>query len=439
MQDITWMPHQLKILDKAEKYKNNGIFVDMGLGKTFIGAELLYFNATKKSKSLIVCQISKIDDWQNHIAQYYEDDFADFNLRNKLDFNEFLYGDNEIPYVGIINYDLIFRRPELKTLNLCSVLLDESSIIKNSNFKKLSKRTRFFLDIKESVKHFLLLSGTPTNGKYEKLVSQMNLLGWDISEETFYKHYVDYAIDMEEGHPIVKINGYKRVARLKNQMADYGCIFLTSEEAGVNPPQQNDQKHYTKPHSAYWQFVKKSIIEIDGKEIVGDTSLTKRLYERTLCGSYSIYKKDLIRDILLSTDKRALVFYNFNEELFFLRELCIELEKPFFECNGHKKNYTDYMEYENSIILIQYQSGAKGIDLQAANQTIYFTPPESSEDFEQSKKRTHRVGQNAPCFYHYLICKNTIEERIYAALAQQKDYTDELFRKENEKNGYYNY
>ena len=51
-----------------------------------------------------------------------------------------------------------------------------------------------------------------------------------------------------------------------------------------------------------------------------------------------------------------------------------------------------------------------------------------SELFEQSKKRIHRIGQNRPCFYYLLICKNSVEERMLETLEQRRDFTDELFK-----------
>ena len=56
---------------------------------------------------------------------------------------------------------------------------------------------------------------------------------------------------------------------------------------------------------------------------------------------------------------------------------------------------------------------------------MYFTPTLSSELFEQSKKRIHRIGQEQPCFYYQLT--SGIEYRIYDTLAMRKDYTDDLF------------
>ena len=79
-------------------------------------------------------------------------------------------------------------------------------------------------------------------------------------------------------------------------------------------------------------------------------------------------------------------------------------------------------------------NSSRFLNLQKANRVIYFTPPLSSELFEQSKKRIHRIGQNKTCFYYYLVCRGSIEEKIYRTLAKRKDYTDKLFEQE-ENNG----
>ena len=74
-----------------------------------------------------------------------------------------------------------------------------------------------------------------------------------------------------------------------------------------------------------------------------------------------------------------------------------------------------------------------GLNLQKANKIIYFSLTDRSELFEQSKKRIHRIGQNQNCFYYLMMCSGTVEEDILQTLKERKDYTDELFKKYQEK------
>ena len=163
-------------------------------------------------------------------------------------------------------------------------------------------------------------------------------------------------------------------------------------------------------------------------ELVGDTTLTKMLYERQLCGQYNKDKLDAFRDLLESTNDRLIVFYNFNSELNLLEDIAISLNRPISVVNGKSKELGGYENYNDSVTFIQYQAGAMGLNLQKANKIVYFTPPLSSELFEQSKKRIHRIGQSKTCFYYYLTCKNSVEEKIYRTLEMRKDYTEQLFK-----------
>ena len=418
-------PHQAEALETTKDQNRVAYYHDMGLGKTFTGAEKMIRLGGKIN--LVICQKSKIDDWVSHFQEHYSlkaIDLTDKTKDGKRTIDAIMmnikYGTN-VPCVMVINYDLIFRRPELLKMNFDTIMLDESSIIQN----RTSKRSKAILGINS--KNVILLSGTPTGGKYERLWSQIKLLGWDISEKLFMNQFVIYHYEDNEGFPLLIIDGYKNVDRLKRKLREHGAHFLKTEEV-FNLPDQIHNDIYVKTSKEYWKFKKDRIINIDGIDFVGDTTLTKMLYERQLCGLVSKEKLEAFRDIVESTDDRLIVFYNFTSELQQLVKICEGRRKSYV--NGSIKDLTAYEQHNDSITFIQYQAGAMGLNLQKANKIIYFTPPLSSELFEQSKKRIHRIGQDQPCFYYYLICKGSIEERIYKTLSLRRDYTDKLFEEE---------
>lgn len=414
----------------------------MGLGKTFTGAEkMMQLGAMV---NLVICQKSKIDDWiehfkNNYVSQKFPMRNLIFDLTDKKQLDKFMtYIDGFDHKIGIINYELAFRRPELAKLKDFTLMLDESSLIQNEN----SKRSRFILK-KLKPKNVILLSGTPTGGKYERLWSQLHLLGWNISKKLFYSQYVDYHYEDNEGFPLMIIDGYKNEERLKKKMRQYGCNFLKTDDV-FDLPEQIHQTIKVQTTEEYRKFRKECIAQFDlvdyvgyecggeeeytrSIELVGDTTLTKMLYERQLCGQYNKTKLEAFRDLVESTNDRLIVFYNFTAELQSLEDIAISLNRPISVVNGKSKELGGYENYNNSVTFIQYQAGAMGLNLQKANKIIYFTPPLSSELFEQSKKRIHRIGQEKPCFYYYLACKGSIEEKIYRTLAMRKDYTDALF------------
>lgn len=426
-------PHQIKALELTEGFDNCAYYLDMGLGKTFIGSEKLIKYGNKVN--LVVCQKSKINDWMEHFAQYHKYEVCKvFDLTSKKCFENFLYfieyyskhKYDGFPLIGVINYDLIYRRKELLKLSDFTLMLDESSCIKN----KSAKRTKFVLKMKPS--HVILLSGTPSSGKYENMWTQAHLLGWNISEKLFNSHYINFKRIYIGGSYINTIdmkNPYKNEERLKSKLRSYGAIYMKSDDV-IELPEQTFIEVKCKTTKEYTKFSKNEYVILeDGTELIGDSQLNKRLYQRMLCSAYNPNKLQALEDLIDSTQDRIVIFYQFNNELDSVKILCKKKERPISEINGSVKDLSTYEEFDNSITCVQYQSGAMGLNLQKANKIIYFTLPESSDLFEQSKKRIHRIGQSKPCFYYLLICENSIEEDIYERLKQLKNYDDYLFEK----------
>ena len=102
------------------------------------------------------------------------------------------------------------------------------------------------------------------------------------------------------------------------------------------------------------------------------------------------------------------------------------MNRPVSIQSGEVKDLGAYNFKSNSVTFIQYQAGARGGNFQKANKIIYFSLPESWELWEQSQKRIHRMGQERPCFYYWMICPGTVEESIFSTLQMRKDYNDEL-------------
>lgn len=375
----------------------------------------------------MICQKSKIDDWIDHFKDnYYFGEMWTADLTNKRQFETFFkYIEKEKPtglFIGVINYELAFRRPELANLRDFTLMLDESSLIQNEK----AKRSKFILN-KLKPDNVILLSGTPTGGKYERLWSQLRLLGWEISKTAYYNSFIEY--HFEEYAPMVKtmvIDGYKNVDRLKRKMREYGCHFLKTDEV-MDLPEQIFTTIKIPSSKEYRKFKKDRVVGVDTTVLIGDNTLTSMLYERQLCGQYSTDKLKAFRDLLESTEDRLIVFYNFTEEWHKLSAICNELNRPSSIVNGQFKHLSAYDSCSNSVTFIQYQAGAMGLNLQKANKIIYYSPPLSSELYEQSKKRINRIGQERTCYYYNLTVKGSIEQRIYKTLAMRKDFTERLF------------
>lgn len=422
-------PHQEKALEESKGLSRVAYYWDMGLGKTFIGSEKL--SELGAGVNLVVCQKSKIRDWMDHFSAYYKNICTcDLTVKKKYDeFFSLIQSVSGWPYhsplLGVINYDLIWRRKEILNLKNFTLLLDESSLIQNG----AAQRSKFILKL--NPQNVILLSGTPVSGKYENLWTQIHLLGWPISENLYNTQYVNWEkAETEEGLIFRRVNPetpYKNVDRLKSKLREHGAFFLKTEEC-FELPEQNFIPVYVPATKEYKHFRKEKVVMVNGETLVGDHVFKERLYSRQLCGQYNPAKIQAFGDLLESTKDRLIVFYNFNEELNRLKWEAEKRFRPISMINGTIKDLTAYENQSDSVTFVQYQAGAMGLNLQKANKVIYFTLTDKSELFEQSKKRIHRIGQNKPCFYYLLICPHSVEEKILATLEQRRDYTDELFK-----------
>lgn len=121
-------PHQQKALDETADRQRVAYYLDMGLGKTYVGSEKMMQLAAPVN--LIVCQKSKIDDWFNHMVENYAMNhcWLVYNLTDKKDFEWFFKEvenrKSDSPVIcGIINYELLFRRPQLSVLRGFTMML----------------------------------------------------------------------------------------------------------------------------------------------------------------------------------------------------------------------------------------------------------------------------------------------------------------------------
>lgn len=426
------LPFQKEALELAKPFNRCAFYYGLGLGKTYMGAEKL-MNFSNPHK-FIVCQKSKVSDWVTHITQHYNSVTNVLNLRCPKQLTKLNELDRSVGFVAIVNYDMLSKLDNTlkKYAGDMALLLDESSLIKNEK----AKRTKIILNAVTS--QICLLSGTPVGGKYEELLTQANLLGWNISRKEFDDRYIIFTDKAVRGvpFPIKVVVGYKNVEELKRKFKEHGALFKTADEV-INLPAYVDTDICVAPPKAYKDMLKDGVAvvkSVDGNNTLdqyvtfsASTPLAKLSYLRQLSSAYSEDKFAAFKDLLESTEDRVIVFYNFWGEFIRIANACKSLNRPLSYVNGKGSDLTNYRCCSNSVTAIQYQSGAMGLNLQQANKTVFYSPTESYELYEQARGRTRRMGQNQTCFYWRMISSD-IERRIYKALALKQDYTLELFK-----------
>lgn len=428
---------QLEVLSECEGKPHAGLYLGCGAGKTFVGSEKLVSYDTPWN--LLICQKSKVKDWVRHFEAHY----PQLTVTDLTKIGAMTLG-NLRPGIMIINYDLVFRRPILLTLRNFTLMLDESSLIQNSK----AKRTKFILKMKPD--HVVLLSGTPVSGgqldkdegliygKYENLLSQVNLLGWKISKRAYWDRYINWAVRQYGEVRVNEVVGYKRIPELNAKLKDLGCVFRRTDDM-VDLPEYDDQIIYVSRIPEYNKMVRNGIVEVDGDKLIGDLPITKMLRLRQICGHYTKEKLSALADILDSLEnERVVIFYNFNSELARIKGL-IDDSRPVFLMTGEVKTWDEEVwkrpEFNNAVVLCQYQAGSYAHNMQAARYLINFSVTNSAELYEQSRGRIRRNGQVAErVMYYHIVVKDSIEEKELANVKAGLDYTLEDYERDYERN-----
>lgn len=411
--------HQMDVLKQLEPYNKCAMYLDMGLGKSATGAVKA---SSYHIPILIICPKSVIPQWENTFTDWCKD-YQVYNLANKKQLQLFMNNNQDLK-MGVINYESAWRKPELLKLKNYTLILDESQAIANNT----SKQSKGICKLK--FENLILLSGTPcSNARYDKLYTQLKLLGLNMNKRSYEDRYCNF-FDMEKGgvkfRVLSKHSPYKNVDELKNTMRELGCVFMKTDDV-IDLPEQRFIDIPIKPSKYYKTFTKDGYVDCGDVEYLSSSPATDILYLRQLCNSKE--KIETLKTLIESTDDRLIIFYNFNCELELLVQLVSKLKRPLSFINGSEKNLNCYHNDSNSITLVQFQSGSSGVNLQKANKMIYYSPPVKSDFYEQSKKRIHRIGQSSNCCYWKLVTSNSIEQKIYNTLDLKRDYTLKLFEK----------
>lgn len=431
--------YQQESIKKLLNHPKSILGLEAGLGKTITSLAWLEImnNNLPISCNWILCAKSKIKEW--------EEDCAKWNL-NTITLNKSTIKNSEliqknpntIYIVGYHAFANLYKSGNIpQTLNQL-MIFDESQRLNGDN----SNISKSVINLcKDRLPYVMLLSGTLHSTGYHDLANQCTIL--DIVRDKY--HFENKYLIMENrefnGIKTKILSGYKNIDNLILELNNKGSL-ITSKD--IYLPQRTRIEEFI-------EVTKSPEYDILNKHQVIDFYMapnagTKFQGLRMLCSNfiskdkekvhYEPHKKQALKRVLSDSNnnkKRFLIFYNWNEELAQIEDICAELNRPLSYINGSKHNRDNFYKNENGIIAIQYQSGSEGVDgLQIANRVIYYSPTLSGGLFEQSQKRIDRIGQQEnEVYYYYLRTPNTIEEDIYKNLTKYKSYTQKIWENKN--------
>lgn len=328
------------------------------------------------------------------------------------------YYNIEIPY-DIVSYGVLSKKWQL--YKNWFVVFDECHYVKNPT----SQRGKAAIKLTKQSTNFLLLSATPASNGWEDTIAYMIMFGFYKNKTQFLREHAIYEKKYFGPSPVNVIVGWKNQKKLR-QLYQSISIKLSKDEALDLPPIVFENVYF-KPSKEYKTIEKERVLTVDGEQILFDNSMSLQHGLRF----YANQKDKLAYTQMLaeSTEENIVIFYCYQEE----KEQILQSlkDKTIFEVSGKTTKIPDKTEWptlKNSVTLVQYQAGAAGIELQYANIVIFYTPTWSYQDYEQALGRCYRNGQTKKVTVYRYITKNSLEERVYAALSKKKDFTEQLFK-----------
>lgn len=415
--------YQKKIVDSRKDYESHALFMDMGTGKTI--TSLALFEQSGLKKILIICIVSKREDW-------YEEIKTNCNIESTIldkgtTKNKELLKNGSNSY--IVNFESCWRLDK-DLLDLIDedwfIIIDESHKIKNTK----SKIGKFVNKLRTKTYGKCILTGTPQNQGYIDYYNQLRFIDVLMMKEIeFKREYCVYELSSFGGRYVNQLVGYKNTQEL-DRIINENCIFFKRDIKNNMIP--SDIYVNIDKHKSYDKFRKDKVFH----DVIGDSMSAHRMGLRQLCSGFikdipvHNNKKIWLKDFLDNCDDRVVIFYNFNMELEQIKQICEELHKPYSIYNGEFKDLTTFEHHTNVVAICNYASASLGLNnLVLSNICVMYSPTEDYINFTQSRKRIDRLGQTKKPLFYYLQTKNSIETAIYRSLKSGKNFDDKMFEK----------
>jgi hypothetical protein len=279
----------------------------------------------------------------------------------------------------------------------------------------------------------ILLSGTPTPESYCQMYHQVYAIpGNPFAEfKNFYRFAEEYAdIKMKKVNSLFIKDYSHGKEKILEAIKPY-TINYTQKEAGFVVETTEEILEVEMKPSTYKMIERlKRDLVIEGKDevILADTSvklMTKmhQMYSGTI-------KFESGKSMIIDTSKAEFIkenfegckigiFYKFKEELESLKQIFgDELTTDLDEFNTTWKN-----------IALQIVSGREGISLKMAEYLVYYNIDFSATSYWQSRDRMTTRDRLKNQVY-WVFAKDGIENKIYQAVSDKKDYTINHFKKD---------
>lgn len=381
------------------KPKQHLIKADCSAGKTI--CSLLWAKSTGKPSVVVITTAGvrdshgferEIEKFPGAFKNWYES-LKDFTVVSWRGFGKWL----QAHYKELDDYAVIFDEVHCGKAGISSL------------------QGKAFLQLTRCTDYWTGWSATPGD-KWEDYYAYFTACGYTKNKTDFQRRFC-----IITHYPFFRMVGTRNedeYMRIKN------AIFyqVDSSEMEQELPDQTNQMVFLPAPAGYKELMKTH--ELEGEFFDNASALLHAA--RRLCGSRK--KLDWLRDFVIGLNTSCVVFYSYYSERDAIELALKGKVGKIWHINGELHDVpTAETIGKHDVVLVQWQAGAFGLNLQFMNFWISFSPNYSWTVSTQAKKRILRKGQTKCCHYYYLCCKDTVDSDVYEVLHNKGEFDETMW------------
>lgn len=414
-------PHQRRGLTWAESRDRIALFWEMRLGKTLLA--IRWAKHRQAFPALVVCPSDILETWQEELH------------RERQNYSVCLGYESEPLGVGwhLTSYDTLRRNQHLQRFPWETVLLDESTAIKNPK----AMITKVCLSSFENVPNRAILTGTPAPESHLEYFTQMQFLTGELCG---FGNFWNFRANMFRSG----FNGWKwhPLAGTINRIAsEVGRVAntLTRRQAGLDNREVKEVRRLEMPTSlkSVYRHAEEQFVLGDDKTMWASVAYTwlVRLAGGCHPSAENDYKVKPLID-LMRTDFRkeqVVVWCSFNAEIDRVSQALAKSKISHGIIRGDVKNSDrtavngSFQRGKLQVLICQPKCAQFGRDFSAASTSIYFSLPWDLKSYLQSRSRIAHPSKKDTLLTIHLVGRDSVDEDIYKALMVKHD-TEMSFR-----------
>lgn len=419
-------------------YRNPNIClmtVGTGGGKTYGAIHTVA--SYEPNALLLVFTTSKVKD-----TRQWEQSVADYNSVMKTDLLVHIanYEGVRTPTVQKRIDSLMLKVAELN--RKIFLILDEVHKIKLSSGATLSQQSELIIKIAKSPLTIstLALSATPFSNSYLDLVPYFIIAGYYRNLKDFTQQHIK--MFDEYWKPIVKDEKgrirrdyFKRPELIDAYLANIS-VYVETDHLKPNVIENHIDFYLTADERQTYNQIRKDF----EKGLYEFPVQARAAQENLLATQLSGQKNRTLLHILKLRENGyfdgkktpILIFYQYTIVFETLKAL-LQATYPDYDMKFVKGGVTltyeemQKPENDNTIFLIQCESGGEGLDWQWSNLSIFYESPVKNEKFKQAKGRNVRNKTIMNQVYHYYFnYKNTVDSQRWLTNKYKQDFADDV-------------